>query len=214
MVLVRVGLVVPVKGLDRGKSRLRGAADGGVGDPGRHAELALALALDTLDAARATPSVAEIVVVTDDATVVAALHGTGVRIVTDEPAGGLNAAYRHGAAALPASLRVGALQADLPALKPSELEEALRHPARSFVSDAAGTGTTLLVAPPGTPLDPRFGPASAAAHTAAGAVPIAGPLPGLRRDVDTESDLHEACALGVGPRTSALLVCGSTIHSR
>jgi 2-phospho-L-lactate/phosphoenolpyruvate guanylyltransferase len=211
---VRAGLVVPVKGLDRGKSRLRGAADGGVGDPERHAELALALALDTIDAARATPSVAEIVVVTDDATVAAALTGTGVRILRDEPAGGLNAAYRHGAAALPATLRIGALQADLPALKPDELEAALHTGARAFVADAAGTGTTLLLSPAGAPLDSRFGPGSAAAHTVSGAVPITGDLPGLRRDVDTEADLHEACALGLGPRTGALVACGRIAHSQ
>lgn len=202
---------MPVKGLDRGKSRLRGAADGGVGDPERHAELALALALDTIDAALAAPSVAEIVVVTDDERVAAALTGT-VRVVRDEPAGGLNAAYRHGAAALSSGLARGALQADLPALKPEELEAALAGHARAFVADAAGTGTTLLLSPAGTPLDPRFGPGSAAAHTASGAVPVGGELPGLRRDVDTETDLREACALGVGVRTAALLVCAGTPH--
>jgi 2-phospho-L-lactate/phosphoenolpyruvate guanylyltransferase len=204
---VRAGLVVPVKGLDRGKSRLRGAADGGVGDPERHAELALALALDTVAAALATPAVAEIVVVTDDLRVAAALPPS-VRVVRDEPAAGLNAAYLHGAALLPRTLAVGALQADLPALKPDELEAALARQGRRFVADAAGTGTTLLLTPPGIPLDPRFGPGSAAAHTASGARPVPGLLPGLRRDVDTEADLREACALGVGPRTGGIVVCG------
>ncbi|WP_345426005.1 2-phospho-L-lactate guanylyltransferase [Pseudonocardia xishanensis] len=207
-----------MKGLERAKTRLRGAADGGIGDPERHASLALALALDTLEAAAAATLVAEIVVVTDDARVATELTsmvgsarfasaGTGVRIVRDEPAGGLNAALLHGAGALSPSLPRAALQADLPALKPAELDEALSCPDRAFVADAAGIGTTLLLAPAGTPLDPHFGGASAAAHTASGARPLPGALPGLRRDVDTEADLAEACVLGVGIRTSGLLVC-------
>ncbi|WP_433503836.1 2-phospho-L-lactate guanylyltransferase [Pseudonocardia halophobica] len=207
-----VGLVVPVKGLDAAKSRLRGAADGGVGDPARHAELALALALDTLDAVLAATRVAAVVVVTSDETVGRELAGTGVRIVRDEPAAGLNAALVHGAALLPHDLAHGALQADLPALKPEELDEALDEAlahatTRAFCTDAQGDGTTLLLAPAGAPLDPRFGPASAIAHKESGAVPLTGELPGLRRDVDTEADLREACALGVGPRTAGLFVC-------
>src|SRR5919199_1918141 len=47
-------------------------------------------------------------------------------------------------------------------------------------SDAAGTGTTLLVAAPGCALDPRFGPGSAAVHRASGARQLAGDWPGLR----------------------------------
>lgn len=203
-----VGLVVPVKGLDTAKSRLRGAADGGVGDPARHAELALALALDTLDAVLAAERVAAVVVVTSDETVGRKLAGTGVRIVRDEPAAGLNAALVHGAALLPRDLARGALQADLPALKPEELDEALEQATtRAFCTDAQGDGTTLLLAPAGAPLDPRFGPGSAVAHTESGAVPLTGGLPGLRRDVDTEADLREACGLGVGPRTAGLFVC-------
>ena len=204
---VPFGLVVPVKGLERAKSRLRGAADGGIGDPVRHAELALAIALDTLDAARAATLVERIVVVSDDPSVAAALAGSGITVVRDEPAGGINAALRHGAATLPPGRPVAALQADLPALRPAELDEALSADTRAFVADAAGTGTTLLLAPAGTDLDPRFGADSAAAHAASGAVPLPGALPGLRQDVDTESDLLAACALGVGTRTSGLLVC-------
>ena len=207
--------MVPVKGLERAKTRLRGAADGGVGDPERHADLALALALDTLEAALSATLVGRVVVVTDDGRVAAGLRsmvgsasaGTGLRIVRDEPAGGLNAALVHGAALLPPDQARAALQADLPALRPAELDQALATGGRAFVADAAGTGTTLLLTPAGAPLDPRFGPDSATAHEASGATPVPGALPGLRRDVDTEADLREACALGVGARTSGLLVC-------
>ncbi|MGH3907155.1 MAG: 2-phospho-L-lactate guanylyltransferase, partial [Pseudonocardiaceae bacterium] len=65
--------------------------------------------------------------------------------------------------------------------------------------------TTLLLAAPGTPLAPRFGAGSAAAHETGGAVPVGLSLPTLRCDVDTESDLAEARTLGLGRRTAALL---------
>ncbi|MEV6813934.1 2-phospho-L-lactate guanylyltransferase, partial [Micromonospora sp. NPDC051296] len=78
---------------------------------------------------------------------------------------------------------------------------------RRFVADAPGTGTVLLAAPPGVPLDPRFGPDSAAAHLASGAHPLAGDWPSLRRDVDTAGDLAAALRLGLGPRTAALAGC-------
>jgi len=58
----------------------------------------------------------------------------------------------------------------------------------------------------GTELSPRFGPGSAQAHRASGAVELTGAWPGLVRDVDTEADLRAALALGAGPRTRALAV--------
>nr|WP_223201211.1 hypothetical protein [Micromonospora sp. M42] len=57
-------VVMPVKRLGAAKSRLRGALPGVP-----HEELALALAADTLRAARACPAVAGVLVVTDDARV-------------------------------------------------------------------------------------------------------------------------------------------------
>jgi 2-phospho-L-lactate guanylyltransferase len=134
------------------------------------------------------------------------VRGLGARTVADEPDRGLNPALEHGArsAVGPA---VAALSSDLPALHPDELAAALRSAARfprAFVADAQGTGTTLLTAVD-APLDPRFGPGSADAHRAGGAVPLTGDWPGLVRDVDTDTDLREAVALGAGPRTAALL---------
>jgi 2-phospho-L-lactate guanylyltransferase len=75
----------------------------------------------------------------------------------------------------------------------------------AFVADAAGVGTTLYAAVPGTRFRPLYGGASRARHAASGAVELglAG-VPGLRRDVDTSADLRAALALGSGPRTCAL----------
>ena len=222
-------VVLPVKRLAAGKSRLRGAVTGV-----RHERLALALVLDTAAAALASPAVARVVAVTDDPEAASALAALGARTVPDPPGAGLNAAFAHGAA-LVAGAPVAALAGDLPALRPGELAEALGAAAalgagvalgagaalgaadatgtRGFAADADGTGTVLLTAPPGGRLDPRFGPGSAAAHAASGAVPLDGAWPGLRRDVDTAADLTAAAALGLGPHTAELLRYGADMQA-
>ncbi|GHJ13441.1 hypothetical protein TPA0908_14360 [Micromonospora sp. AKA38] len=194
-------VVTPVKHLGVAKSRLRGALPGVP-----HEELALALAADTVRAALACPAVGRVLVVTDDPRVTATVTAAGARVAGD-PAGGLNAAFRHGAAVAGPRAPVAALTADLPALRPAELAAALRaaEGVRGFVADAPGTGTVLLATPPGVPLAPRFGPGSAGAHAAGGALPLTGDWPSLRRDVDTAADLATAAGLGLGPRTGALL---------
>ncbi|WP_026275744.1 2-phospho-L-lactate guanylyltransferase [Salinispora tropica] len=200
-------VVVPVKRLDAAKSRLRGAL------PGRpHEALALALAVDTVEAVRACSVVAEVLVVTDDQAVAAATGAAGARVVPDRPAAGLNPAFRYGAA-VAGDGWVAGLTADLPALRPVELAAALSAARsgptnRRYVPDAPGTGTVLLAAPPGMPLDPRFGGNSAAAHAASGALPLLGDWPSLRRDVDTAADLAAATRLGLGAHTAPL--CGTT----
>lgn len=197
--------MVPVKPLGTAKSRLRRGA-GGLA----HDRLALAFALDTVAAAITSAAVDEVLVVTDDAVAGEALSELGARAVPDEPRAGLNPAVRHGASLLLGSGRpVGALAADLPALRPAELAAALDAAAtagrRCFVPDALGTGTVLLAAPPGVDLDPRFGAGSAAAHETSGALRLAGDWPTLRRDVDTVHDLAAAIRLGLGRSTAAAL---------
>jgi 2-phospho-L-lactate guanylyltransferase len=210
-----VDLVVPVKPLYAAKSRLRGAADRGVGDPDAHAALALALAHDTVAAVRATRAVRRLLVISSDPVVAAELAAVGVDVAPDV-GGGLNAALRHGAGLLRADdpgAAVGALQADLPALRPEELDEAVAAAGvilttgrgRAFCADADGSGTTLLLAAAGVALDPLFGNGSAARHAASGAVALDGPWPGLRRDVDTGADLCAAAELGLGLHTRAVL---------
>jgi 2-phospho-L-lactate guanylyltransferase len=192
-------VVVPVKHLGRAKSRLRGALPGVP-----HADLALALVLDTLSAALACPAVAAVLVVGSDPVVAAAAGGLGAKVLPDEPDAGLNPAVARGAAA--ASGAVAALAGDLPALRGDDLAAALgAATVRGYVPDAAGTGTTLLAAPPGVRLDPRFGPGSARAHAASGARELTGAGESLRRDVDTAADLRAAARLGLGPHTAALL---------
>ncbi|MDN5933408.1 MAG: 2-phospho-L-lactate guanylyltransferase [Pseudonocardia sp.] len=207
-------LVVPVKRLTEAKTRLRGAAGD---DPATHARLVLALAHDTVRAVRTARLVRRLLVVSSDPVVAAEFAAVGVEVVPDGPEPGLNAAYAHGAALLRARTPdgpVGALQADLPALRPAELDAAIAAftgSPRAFCADADGTGTTLLLAARGTDLDPRFGIGSAARHAASGAVELTGGWPGLRRDVDTADDLDAATALGVGEHTHAVVtLCSPT----
>ncbi|MFF5161259.1 2-phospho-L-lactate guanylyltransferase [Streptomyces sp. NPDC000348] len=199
-------LVVPLKPLDRAKSRLSDTADD-VLRPG----LALAFAQDTVAAALECPAVRDVVVVTDDTLASRELAALGAGTIPDEPRGGLNAALTHAAAVVGATRRaacVAALNADLPALRPPELTRVLDAAAafpRAFLADAAGLGTTLLAASRGRELRPFFGPGSRARHRESGAVELGlDGVDSVRQDVDTGEDLRAALALGVGPHTAAV----------
>jgi 2-phospho-L-lactate/phosphoenolpyruvate guanylyltransferase len=205
MAVVRWSLVIPVKELALAKSRLVGLAGP------RRAELALAMAADTVSAAVSCAVVAAVIVVTDDDGAAAELSALGATVVPDSPGAGLNAALTFGAeysaGRWPTHGRA-ALAADLPALAAAELERALTVAAElpeAFVADAEGTGTTMYAAGPGTAFAPKFGLGSRAAHLSGGAAEVDLPgLAGLRRDVDTLADLRDAAGIGLGPRTAAV----------
>ena len=218
-------VLLPVKVLAQAKSRLAALA----GE--RRLELALALASDTVSAVVACPEVARVLVVTSDPVAGPRLSSLGALIVPEARpvAGGrdsrqsawpspdgsqhqLNAALLHGAAV--AARRwpgtgLAALTADLPALRPAELADALRAASDVagpvFVPDAAGVGTTMYAVATGGQFRPMYGGASRARHAAGGATELVlGGIAGLRQDVDTPDDLRAAVALGVGPRTAGV----------
>jgi 2-phospho-L-lactate/phosphoenolpyruvate guanylyltransferase len=196
-------VLVPVKPPAVGKSRLVGLPT----DLRR--ELAVAFALDTVSACLATPGVDAVLAVTDDVAFSRRLAALGCEAVPDGVAGDLNACLRLAAAEAVRRwprLSPVAVCADLPALRPGDLDsalDALPAQAASFVADAAGTGTTMYAAPYDS-FHPRFGPGSCAAHLDAGAVAVEGDLVSLRQDVDDLDDLHQVLRLGVGPYTSAV----------
>ncbi len=198
-------LVIPVKMLNRAKSRLFGG-----GDRAAHEALVLAFLRDTAGAAAGTTYVRTVLVVSSDPTIASVLTGDGIEVLPDDPAMDLNQALTHGTDTLlrrDPMATVGALQADLPALRQEELAVALEaaRGGRAFVADHQGTGTTLLLAAPGRRLEPRFGVGSAAAHAASGALAITESLESLRCDVDTVEDLVAAHALGLGKHTASAL---------
>jgi 2-phospho-L-lactate/phosphoenolpyruvate guanylyltransferase len=202
---VRWAIVVPIKRLAVAKTRLAERAE-------VRADLALAMALDTVAAARSAHTVERVVVVTDEPTAAQAVARMGATVVADTPDAGLNPALLHGARAAAETgpgLAVAALSSDLPALRPADLDGVLLvatgHPC-CLVSDADGSGTTLLTARDPAAFTPRFGTGSRQAHLDNGAYDAtAEAAASLRRDVDTVDDLRAAVELGLGPATAAAL---------
>lgn len=177
-------VMIPVKPFAGAKSRL--------GDDIRRGGIARALALDTIDVATRTAGVARVIVVTADAALASLLPG-GVELVREREPAGIDAAL------LAASARVGlrrhraALPADLAALAPAELAAALSMAAgvpRAVISDAAGTGSTLVTARAGVPWASAYGTDSFSQHVALGCQPLpVRATSGLRWDLDTPDDL-------------------------
>nr|WP_253852864.1 2-phospho-L-lactate guanylyltransferase [Prauserella alba] len=217
---LRGALASPVSPGSPGDGAMRGAE--------MHTSLVLALARDTVSAALDTPGVGRVVVVTRDVDGLASLADLGADVIDDRGARDLNTALLTAERLVRATLTtgrpgsgcaggtsgtrgtgdvVGALQADLPALRSSDLVAALAEAdgRRAYVADRHGTGTTLLLSAPGRPLAPAFGPGSAHAHARSGAVAVTAAAPSLRADVDTASDLRHARTLGLGPGTTDLL---------
>lgn len=197
----RFAVVVPVKPPALGKSRLVGLPD----DVRR--ALAEAFALDTVAACLAGARVGAVLVATDDASFAARLADLGCPSIPDGVTGDLNASLRQAAAEAQRrwpDLQPAALCADLPALRPDDLDAALAEVGEepAYVPDASGLGTTLYTAA-WQRFDPRFGPGSREAHDL-DAFAVGVDATTLRRDVDDLADLRAAVALGVGPRTDAL----------
>lgn len=194
-------VVVPVKGVVGAKSRL--APPDGV-DRGH---LAVAMALDTLEAVCRVVAPGRVRVVTSDAWFAAAARDLGTLVVAD-PSGGLLGAVAAGLDDLGPDALTAVLLGDLPALRPEHLRRALSaaedHP-RAFVPDRQGTGTVLLTGAPGIPFVPHFGTGSAAAHEVAGYTRLDLALPSLRTDVDVAEDLAAVLRLGTGRHTAGLL---------
>ena len=199
--------VIALKPIEHAKSRLD------IPDPLRR-RLAWTMALDTLSAlCRALPHV---LVVSDQPALEARLRraGLALEVISESGHVGMNSALTRGALTLRAQGYTSVLASvgDLPALRPESVARILaasRSHQRSFVTDASGIGTTMLMAHE-VELAPQFQGRSAAAHHASGAMSlheeaIGSPVADTRRDVDTEADLAAAVGLGVGPATSALI---------
>jgi 2-phospho-L-lactate guanylyltransferase len=192
-------VIVPMKDTHRAKSRLGG-------DPRERRQLAIVMARDTLCAVMKASAVAGVLVICDTAEDIESFDLPGVRVrVADRP--GLNEAIRYGAGQLrseDSNRDLAVLPGDLPYLRSSELDNALRR-ASAFpfgcVGDQPRTGTTLLTARAG-PLQPSYGVRSLQVHKAAGAVEIDLPYwSGLRRDVDNPGDLSVDPALNAQTRS-------------
>lgn len=193
-------VLLPVKPPARGKSRLDV-------DPVRRRALAAAFALDTARACLDAERVVAVLAVTDDATFADDLRSAGCETIPDGVADDLNESLRVASAEARRrwpEARPVAVCADLPALRPHDLDAALLivsdEPTPAFVADGDGVGTTLYAAPYDA-FSPRFGTRSRQAHRDAGARDIDGDLSSLRRDVDDAEGLAAAAELGLGAHT-------------
>lgn len=219
----RVGAVIALKRLAQAKTRLSAPA-------ALRQQIALSMFLDTA---------AAIAAVADETVVISAQPGlqtilnrmdVDARVLADDRPSGLNPALRLGESSLrtAGADRILACVGDLPSLTPAAVRMVLAAVDRSadpqdaprglhqrcFVPDAAGIGTTMLIADRAA-LEPRFQGTSGRAHQDSGAVPLEPPTgtgpAGLadwaraRRDVDTEDDLQAAYQLGVGRSTRSLI---------
>jgi len=201
--LSAVHVVVPLRGIESGKSRLGQALDAE-----EREVLVLGLLGRTLDVLAAWPAARRVYLVTGDmATCELARRAMPSLTIVREPAnGGLNAALM---AARDAALAAGAtavlmLPADLPMLDVAALERLLDGADAALAagsgrplivvapSDARGGTNALLVSPPNL-IEPSFGESSLAAHLLAASQADATVQlvvdPGLGFDLDTPDDL-------------------------
>jgi 2-phospho-L-lactate/phosphoenolpyruvate guanylyltransferase len=207
-------VLLPVKALDQAKRRL-----GAQSDP-PHLDLVLGMLWDTIEALHGAAAVGDIYVVSPDSSLQAMQSNHGFTWIPEKGDAGLNAAIAQGAAWIHehsvGSYGLLICTADLPCLTAADIDQILlaaRSNAISMVSDAAGTGTTMVLATDGTRLPTEypthFGPRSCAAHVQQGAVNLSATygraLVRAERDVDTPVDLWDARRLGVGVWTSRAL---------
>ena len=197
--------LVPQKALARAKGRVPLPA------PHRQA-LAAAMLRDTVAALASTRAVVHTFVLWDAPTDQAFFDSFPGTSHVATPGLGLNGSIEHGAVAARAAFPgcpIVVVPADLPTLRPEELSRCLDRAAahgRAFVADANGLGTTILTATGDTDLAPAYGPESAAAHAASGAVHLRdADLSSLRHDVDELSSLKLALSAGYGANTVACL---------
>ncbi len=188
--------VVPVKPLDKAKSRLAGAMA-----PDERVALVQRLLERTLEVLRLVPTVAEIVVATSDPGVADWARRGGYRVVREVGQPDLNDALAVATRTALAHQAEAVLivHADLPRVTPAELEmmaafSAEAAPIIVVAPDRHGRGTNaLLCAPPGL-IEYRFGEDSFAQHCAqaqaAGARLEICSAPGLALDLDVPEDLE------------------------
>lgn len=208
--------LVPIKGLDAGKSRLMGALP-------RTAIEALSLAMlgDVLEALADVPEIDHRVVVTPDPAVGTAAEAAGAEaMVLAGP--GLNLSLDEATAALAGRNRPGrnlegllVLLGDVAGATSADLRELfavqaqLGAPAVVLAPSSDG-GTAALLRVPCDAIPSRFGSQSAKAHEAAAAaagIPFRRcALPSLAIDLDRPDDLVALLASNApAPRTRALL---------
>lgn len=181
-------LIVPVKALSAGKSRL-----GDVLDRAERAALNRRFLDHILSVAAAFPGAASTWVISRDAEVLETARARGANAIPETTDGGLNAALTQALSAIDpeASAGVLVLHADLPNLA-AEDARALCRPPLALAPDARDEGTNGLFMAAGRRIPFRFGRDSFARHLAECRArdirPVVVRRPGLAFDVDTSAE--------------------------
>lgn len=191
--------LLPAKPLSSAKTRL-----GSLLDDQARMTLAGAMFADVLSALRGAAGLDAVVVVTADPTLAAHARSTGVIVVDEGAARGLNGAVSLGTET---AVRLGAsavlvLLSDVPLVTSSDIDELLaRAPRRGalVVPSKEGTGTNAILRQPPTVFPPCFGGRSLERHVAT-AERADVPCEIVRNvrlgfDLDTPEDLRAFAAL-------------------
>ncbi len=157
--------VVPVKVLDRAKSRLAGVLDA-------EARIALSLAMlsDVLSALTVVEGLDGVAVISRDARALNLARRTDARVIFEAPDDGLNGALLAAAHILAAEgcANLLVLPADVPLASPAEISRILTAqgaaPSVTLVPESNGPGTNALACSPPEAIAPCFGEASFARH--------------------------------------------------
>jgi 2-phospho-L-lactate guanylyltransferase len=201
--------LVPVKRLDRAKSRLSGVLSG---TQRRH--LAGAMLRDVFAALAAVSGLAGTLVVTGDPIAAALARSHGMLVLPDPDVAETNGAVRHGLAWLAERGAAAAVvvPGDVPFAEAEEIEavmRGLRTAAVVLVPAARDGGTNMLGVTPPDVLAVAFGEQSFVRHRAAAReadlATAVMHLPGAAHDIDVPSDLFAPVGKDRPGHTSALL---------
>lgn len=193
-------IAVPVKSLERSKSRLAGWLS-----PLERGALTLAMLEDVLDVAQATAGWEVWVISPDEAVLEVAARRRARAVVEARP--GLAAAVRQVEALAVAEgvQALAVLAADLPLLTPQALSAALRTLGSVVIGRSAREGTSLLLRRPPRAIPARFGEDSFRRHlelARAKGLPVSVvERPELAFDLDLPSDILTLLADGRRGRT-------------
>ena len=201
-----IDVLVPLKRLDRAKSRLGEALDAAA-----RARLMRALVDRTLAEAARAPSVGRLVLVSSDrcSAEIAAAHGIAW---FDDRGLPWNEALAAATREAVLSEDVLILSADLPLVTSDDVEAlvAAAPPRGLAIARARDAGTNAVLLRPGGAILTCFGVAGSAAEHArlageAGLRAVIVDRPGLATDLDTSADLREVLRIGVPEELRGLL---------
>lgn len=199
--------LIPLKSAQLAKSRLAGVNQQ-CGVSPEH--LAVAFALDVMAACGHCELIDRVAVVGNK--LPAEIDTPAVDVIAEPPGlTGLNDALTFAISRCRSTHAAGIIivTGDLPSLKAPDLTTVINSAddsRPSFVRDHTGFGTSMLVIPTGTAVNPRFGFDSGNRHAAMGYQDITGyATTRARLDVDTPADLRAVTDLGVGAATHSLL---------